>query len=61
MPVISFSMEEHSRLVLNNPLTNISSHSHFMGKKMITRNIVMKGDDDSEADEYGSHLMMTGK
>lgn len=28
---------------------------------LLTRNIVMKGDDDSEADEYGSHLMMTGK
>ena len=28
---------------------------------LLTRNILMKGDDDSEADEYGSHLMMTGK
>lgn len=42
MPVISFSMEEHSRLVLNNPLTNISSHSHFMGKEMINNCLCME-------------------
>lgn len=28
---------------------------------LLTRNIVVKGDDDSVDSEYGSHLMLTGK
>jgi hypothetical protein len=28
---------------------------------LLTRNIVVKGDDQSVAEEYGSHLMLTGK
>lgn len=27
---------------------------------MLTRNIVIKGDDDSEATQYGAHLMIHG-
>lgn len=28
---------------------------------LLTRNIVVKGDDTSDADEYGSHLMFNGR
>ena len=28
---------------------------------LLTRNIVVQGDENSDADEYGSHLMLTGK